>query len=116
MKVISSAVLFASLALGTLVYGQATDQNPQSQPQQQQPQNDAPKVSVTGCLAKSATTTYTITDQKTGDKFPFEGPQQLDRFVNQTVTLTGTMRTEGSTKVFKPETINSVSPTCETAK
>ncbi|HTP30704.1 MAG TPA: hypothetical protein VMJ75_00930 [Candidatus Acidoferrales bacterium] len=111
MKVIASLVLFAFLGLGSLAYGQATGQD-----QQSPPQTDSPKVSVTGCLAKSAGTTYTITDQKTGEKLPFEGPQQLDKFVNQTVTLTGTMTTQGSNRVFKPESINTVSPSCESPK
>lgn len=61
-----------------------------------------------------ADTGYVITDQKSGDKLPFNGPPQLDKFVNQTVTLTGTVAGQGSDKTFKPEAINPVSPTCGT--
>lgn len=104
----SSAVFAACLTLGGIGYAQEQGQTP---PPSQQRQSDASKVSVTGCLAKgNVANAYTITDQKSGQVVPFNGPEKLDQYVNQTVTLTGTM---GSDKTFKPETIKQVATTCE---
>ena len=118
MKLFSTAVYFACLALGSVAYAQGAGQGtpPSQQPpaQQREQPSDTPKVSVTGCLTKgSGTNDYLITDQKSGEKVPFNGPAQLDKYVNQTVKLTGTMASQGSDKVFKPETINQISPSCE---
>jgi hypothetical protein len=104
MKVFSSAVLFTCLALGSATYGQTPEQ---STPQKS---SDATKVTVTGCLTKGdGANEYSITDQKTGQKVPFSGPSQIDKYVNQTVRLTGTVQD----KVFKPEAINQVAATCD---
>ena len=71
------------------------------------------KVTVTGCLTKgSGTNEYQVSDSKTGEKIPFTAPAQLDKYVNQTVKLTGTMASQGSDKVFKPQAIDQVSPSC----
>lgn len=95
--------------MGSLAYGQ----DPQQTPPPQKP-SDGPKVTVTGCLMKGAAPSeYTVSDQKTGEKIPFSGPVQLDKYVNQTVKLTGTMAGQGQEKVFKPESINQVAATCE---
>jgi hypothetical protein len=110
MKLFSSVALFACFVFGSLAYGQDPSQ-PTPPPQKQ---SDAPKVSVTGCLTKGAAgNEYLVTDQKTGEKLPFAGPVQLDKYLNQTVRLTGTMAAQGQDKVFKPEAINQVAPTCE---
>jgi hypothetical protein len=112
MKLFSSAIAIACLAVASFAYGQEPGQGAPPAPNQQQ--TDTPKVSVTGCLAKGdGANTYMITDQKSGDKLPFSGPDKLDKYVNQTVTLTGTMSAAGSAKVFKPERISTVSPSCE---
>jgi hypothetical protein len=109
MKLFSSAILFTGLALGSLAYGQTPSQNPPSE----RP-SDAPKVTVTGCLTKGSTANaYAITDQKTGEKIPFAGPAQIDKYLNQTVQLTGTMVNKGQEKVFTPESINPVATTCQ---
>lgn len=72
---------------------------------------------MTGCLTKgSGATEYVITDDKSGEKVPFNGPAQLDKYVNQTVKLTGTMASQGADKVFRPQTINQVSPSCGKAQ
>jgi hypothetical protein len=103
----SSAVIVACLALGGIAYAQ------EGTPPTPKQQSDTPKVTVTGCLAKAETAnTYVITDQKSSEKLSFNGPPQLDKYVNQTVTLTGTLAMQGSEKVFKPEAINPVSTTC----
>ena len=104
MRLLPSAVLVTCLALGGLAYGQSSDQTPP------QKSGDPSKVTVTGCLTKGAgSNDYTITDQKTGAKVPFAGPAQIDKYLNQTVRLTGTIQDN----VFKPEAINQVAATCE---
>jgi len=104
MKLLSSALFAAVLSLGTVGYAQ---NGPSSQPKQAP--GDAPKTSITGCLTKgSADGTYLVADQGSGQKVQFNGPAQLDRYVNQTVRVTGTM----SGNNFAPETIAQVSPSC----
>lgn len=106
MRILLSAVFSALIGIA----GVAQAQEP-SQPPSEHRQADNPKVSVTGCLNKgSGAGAYTITDQRSGEKVPFSGPEKLDQYVNQTVTLTGTMTTD---KSFKPETIKSVAASCE---
>ena len=74
-------------------------------------------MSITGCLTKGMSEgAYVIADETSGQKVPFSGPAQLDRFVNQTVKLTGTMSGEGTDKTFKPEAIAQVSPSCGKAQ
>ena len=111
MKLLPTVTLFASLVLGSAAYAQ----EPGAPPSQQRQQSDAQKVSVTGCLTKSGGG-YAVTDQKTGQQVPFNGPAQLDKYVNQTVRLTGTVETQGGEKVFKPTGITSVSPSCQAAE
>ncbi|SRR5579883_2540842 len=91
---------------------------PQAAPQAAPSQQSAGSaVSITGCLTKGAADgAYVITDQKTGEKYPFSGPPQLDKFVNQTVTLSGGMTAQGSDKQFRPDRIAPVSTTCEKAQ
>jgi hypothetical protein len=109
MKLFSCAITFVGLTLGSLVYAQAPPQG--KPPSDERQENANSKVSVTGCLTRGTeANTYQISDQKSGTNLPFNGPGQLDRYVNQTVTLTGTM---GSDKVFKPETVKQVAASCE---
>ncbi len=112
MKLFSTTVLFASLALGGAAYAQDPGQNtPRSQQKQE---SEGTKVSVIGCLTKGGSSNeYQITDDKSGQKLPFNGPAQLDRYVNQTVKLTGT---QAADKSFRPETIAQVAPSCEKGK
>ena len=101
--------------MGTAAYAQ--DQGQSAPPQQKQQSADPPKVSITGCLTKGTSDgAYVIADQTSGEKVPFTGPVQLDRFVNQTVKLTGTMSGAGADKTFKPEAIAQVSPSCGKAQ
>lgn len=114
MKLLSSAIIAGGLILGSSAFAQDPGQ---STPPQGKQENDAPKVSVTGCLTKGGgTNEYLVTDTKSGEKLPFGGPSQLDKYVNQTVTLMGSMASQGSNKVFKPEAIKQVSPTCDKAQ
>ncbi|PWT92560.1 MAG: hypothetical protein C5B56_02090 [Proteobacteria bacterium] len=110
MKLFSSAVLFMGLAFGSLAYGQTP---PQGAPPSEKP-SDTPKVTITGCLAKGSTDNqYTIADQKTGEKIPFTGPAQIEKYLNQTVQMIGTMANKGQEKVFTPESISPIATTCQ---
>jgi hypothetical protein len=112
MKLFCSIVLLTGLALGNIAYGQSPSQD--TPPQKQ---SDASKVSVTGCLTKgSAAGLYTITDQKTGEKTSIAGPDQLDKYLNQTVKLTGTISGQGPDKVLKPEAVDQVAASCDKSK
>jgi hypothetical protein len=109
MKLFSSTLLLAGFALGSIAYGQDPSQaTPPQRP------SDTAKATVTGCLTKgSAAGQYTITDQKTGEKTSIAGPDELEKHLNKTVKLTGTMASQGQEKVFKPESVSQVSATCE---
>jgi hypothetical protein len=101
-------LVLLGLTLGSLAYGQDSQATPPQNP------NDSAKTTVTGCLTKGATAgQYIMVDQKTGEKTPITGPEQLDKYLNQTVALTGTMASQGQDKVFKPESISQVAATCE---
>src|SRR5262245_48018853 len=107
MKQLSSVVLLACVFVVGLAFAQDP---PQGTPTPKQ--SDSPKVTVTGCLTKStAANEYVITDLKTGEKTPFSGPAQLDKYLNQTVKLTGSIASQGGERVFKPESINQVAAT-----
>jgi hypothetical protein len=106
-------VILTGLAPGNIAYGQDPSQStPPQKP------SATPKVSVTGCLAKGAAAGgYTIRDQKTGENVPFAGPSaQLDKYLNQTVKLTGTVSGQGQDKVFRHESIDQFAATCEKVK
>jgi len=113
MNMFSTAIIAGGLTLSAAAFAQTPGQGTPSPGKQE---NDTPKVSVTGCLTKGGgANEYSVTDEK-GEKVPFGGPAQLDKYVNQTVMLTGTMATQGSNKVYKPEAIKQVSPSCGKAQ
>jgi hypothetical protein len=115
MKLLSTALFAAFLTLGTAAYAQDQGQTPPSQ-QKREP-SDAPKTSITGCLTKGTSDgSFVITDQSSGEKVPFSGPAQLEKYINQTVKLTGTVSGQGAEKVFNPESIAQVSPSCSKAQ
>jgi hypothetical protein len=126
-------VTFLVLGLGLATYAQqpGPGRRTPSQPDQTAPgaapgrtpdaqQPDSPdggqgqRVSVTGCLAKGTQANqYVITDSSSHEKYSFPGPTQLDRYVNQTVKLTGSMEAgDKGEKVFRPESIAPVSSSC----
>jgi hypothetical protein len=130
-RCLNLAIVVACAALTSAAYAQ--NQNPGQPPtappsarSQQSPNgpqtspaapDEQSSVSITGCLTKgTAAGTYAITDQKSGEKYPFSGPAQLDKFVNQTVTLSGAMTTQGADKAFRPQRISPVATTCEKAQ
>jgi len=115
---------FLVLGLGIAAYaqqpgaGRQPGTSPQRTPDAQQPDSpgaaQAQRISVTGCLAKGGQSgQYVITDSSSHEKYSFPGPTQLDRFVNQTVKLTGAMESgDHGEKVFRPESIAPVSSSC----
>jgi multidrug efflux pump subunit AcrA (membrane-fusion protein) len=107
MKLFPSVILLTGLVLGSVAYGQDPAPSPQKS-------SAAQKISVTGCLMKGTEPSqYMITDQKTGEKVAVSGPSQLDKYLNQTVKLSGTLAAQGQDKVLKAESLNPVAATCE---
>ena len=105
--------LTLSLFLGAAAYAQNPPQQTPPPPDQQ----DTQATTVTGCLVKGANTgEYMITNSKTGEKLTFAGPDRLDSYVNHTVQLTGKMMMSGNEKSFQPQSIKTVSDTCEGAQ
>lgn len=89
----------------------------QQQPSQQEDSANGQAVTVIGCLAKgTAPDEFVITENKSGQKLAFGGPNQLEKYLNQTIQLTGTMMNKGGEKSFQPETVKPVSPMCESSK
>jgi hypothetical protein len=72
-------------------------------------------VSFTGCLTKgTAADEYVILDQESGQKVAFIGSSKLEKYLNQTVRLTGKIvALPGGERAFQPETVDLVSPSCQ---
>lgn len=113
------ATITAFVALGTVSFAQVP--GPQRRPPAQQtdpadppaPQAGEP-LTLTGCLMKGVSANeYAITDSRSGEKYSFGAPDQLQRYLNQTVQLTGTVTTKGGEKSFRPESVKSLSPSCQ---
>jgi hypothetical protein len=102
--------LMLTMFLGAVAYAQQT-------PPTTQDQQDTQSTTITGCLTKGANTgEYAIKDSKTGQILTFAGPDRLDSYVNHTVQLTGKMMASGNEKSFQPQSIKTVSNTCEGAQ
>lgn len=122
-KILLSTMMSVFLGLGSASYAQNPDQETPSKQKrdrggaQERDRSEAQEVSITGCLMKGSTSgEYTITDQKSGEKVSFTGSAKLDKYVNQTVKITGKMSGAGADKVFQPETLDPVSPSCESGR
>jgi hypothetical protein len=121
MKKISRSAMFTVfLGLGIAAFAQAPSKKaPPSQQQGQDEQNQqagGEQTTLTGCLMKDATSNqYAITDSKSGESFSFAAPDQLQKYVNQTVQLTGTVMNRGGQKAFRPESVKAVSASCQAA-
>lgn len=134
----TSAAFTLFLGLSVAAFGQAPNgrtpgQSPGAQAPGRTPDSQAPgarpgqgpaadpspgqgsSVSITGCLAKASTPNqYEITDQASHQKVTFPGPTQLDRFVNQTVRLTGRMvESSSGQRTFEPNSISTISSSCK---
>jgi hypothetical protein len=117
-KLFFPTVLCLCVGLAASACAQDPQQPPPRTPQQQQqPQSPAQKVTVTGCLAKGSDgSQYVVTDQKSNEKLSFSGSPQLDKYLNQTVKLTGSVMTRDSgEKIFQPESIATVAPSCDSS-
>lgn len=120
MKLYLPLVFSIVLGLGVTLQAQQPKQSPPTPQQKGQGQADrdpgpaAQKVSITGCLAKASQDgQYTLTDQQSQQKVTFPAPPQLEKYVNQKVTLTGSMMTrDNGEKVFQPESVATVATSC----
>jgi hypothetical protein len=104
--------------LGSTALAQNPGQRtPPAQPPSAEQQGDqGESVTLVGCLAKGDTEDqYVITENKSGRKLAFGGPNQLQKYLNQTVQLTGTLMNNNGEKSFHPESLKPVSPSCETS-
>lgn len=118
-RLLLSTIVLTALAMGSEVYARAQEKGT-SQQQQQQPeaqQSDVQPASITGCLTKGANENeYVIADQKSGEKTSFRASSTLDKYVNQTITLTGKMIVMNGSRIFRPETATPVSNSCGTSQ
>jgi hypothetical protein len=110
------------VGLGSAAWAQSpnqrtpTRQPPSAQPGEQQPADpgDGQTITLVGCLAKGGTADqYVITDHKSGRKLSFGGPNELTKYLNQTVQLTGTLSSRNGEQSFQPESLKPISPSCE---
>ena len=119
MKLYLPLVFSVVLGFGVTLQAQQPPPNtpaPQQKGQGQADRDPAPaqKVSITGCLAKASQDgQYTLTDAQSQQKVTFPAPPQLEKYVNQKVTLTGSMMTrDNGEKVFQPESVATVATSC----
>jgi hypothetical protein len=122
MKKLSTSAMFTVfIGLGIAAFAQNPSQRtPPSQPPVQSEPNeqaDGQPMTLTGCLTKGENPEeFAITDTKSGEKISFAAPDQLQRYVNQTVQIAGTVITRGGAKAFRPESVKAISPSCERAQ
>ncbi len=112
------ATVFFGLGMPAFAQTPGQPTRPQQPSQQADPPDPAPEagspMTLTGCLMKGLSSNeYSITDTRSGQKFSFAAPDQLQRYLNQTVQLNGTVMTRGGDKIFRPESVKSLSPSCE---
>ncbi len=104
------------LSAGVLSYAQqppSEKQAPAAQQERDRSQDEGTPVTLRGCLSKGdQAQQYTIADETSGEKVSFGGPAKLDSYVNQTVEIQGQMVERSGSKVFKPESLKSVSDSC----
>jgi hypothetical protein len=108
-KALTCTIASLLLSVGTLGYAQ---QSP-AQQDSQRPQDGGAQVTLKGCLTKgSQSQQYVVADQSSGDKIAFAGPSKLDSYVNQTVEVSGKVVDRGGDKTFQPQSVKSVSSSC----
>jgi hypothetical protein len=110
-------ILLPSIVSTLLALGIASAQTPRQQAPQQQQKDDsagAQDVTLTGCLSKGASTgEYVLADKTSGNKVNFAASEKIEPYVNQTVELTGRVMDRGGEKVFQPQSVKRVAPSCE---
>src|SRR4051812_14264352 len=108
-KALTCTIASLLLSVGTLGYAQ---QGP-AQQESQRPQDDGAQVTLKGCLTKgSQSQQYVVADERSGDKIAFAGSSKLDNYVNQTVEIAGRVVDRGGDKTFQPQSVKSVSSSC----
>jgi len=109
-------LLTRMLVLGLLVSGLCASRM-FAQDQSGKSQRDRMKneTTITGCLNKDSSGSYTLTDEKTGVKTTVTGPSDLEKHsANHRVTLTGAEKTEtGGKAVFEVSKIQHLSTSCK---
>ena len=122
MKKLSRSAMFtAFLGLGIAAFAQnpgaRTPPSQQPNASDPAPQAGGEAMTVTGCLMKgTGPGEYAITDSKSGEKIAFAAPDQLQKYLNQTVQLTGTVMSRNGDKAFRPESVKAVSPSCQSGQ
>jgi hypothetical protein len=107
---------FIGLGIAALAQNpnQRTPPPQQPTPNEQNEQAGGQPMTLTGCLMKGEKPEeFAITDNKSGEKISFAAPEQLQKYLNQTVQLVGTVMTRGGARAFKPESVKAISPSCE---
>ncbi|HVX65715.1 MAG TPA: hypothetical protein VHA11_03890 [Bryobacteraceae bacterium] len=116
--IVQAAVVAVCISYGSAVYAQQDQDKPAQREAPEQGDNQAQQaqqVSYTGCLTKgTGTGQYTIVDQKSGERVSFDAPAKIEKYMNQTVRVTGRAATSGD-RAFEPESLQPVSPSCESA-
>jgi len=104
------------LAAGLLLSGLSATMFAQKAPEDQnQRDRMTNQTTITGCLNKDASGTYTLTDEKTGEKTIVAGTPDLEKHsANHRVTLTGTTSTDPNGKsIFEVSKIKHMSASCK---
>ena len=104
-------LLIASLLVSSLAsYAVA-----QEKTQQNQRDRQANHSTLTGCLNKDTAGTYTLTDEKTGNKTTVSGSADLEKHsANHRVTLTGSTKSDaGGKAVFEVSKIQHMGTSCK---
>ncbi len=71
-------------------------------------------VTLRGCLTKDAQSQrFMVADENSGRNVSFDAPAQLERYVNQTVEITGRVVTRNGEKTFQPRAVKSVASSCK---
>jgi hypothetical protein len=113
--ILQTAVLSVCISFGSAVYAQQGQDKPAQRQAPEQGESQAQKVSYTGCLTKGAGAgQYAIVDQKSGERVSFDAPTKIEKYMNQTVRVTGRASTSGE-RAFEPESLQPVAPSCESA-
>jgi hypothetical protein len=121
MKKLFTSVMFTVfIGLGIAAFAQNPNQRTPPSQQPPQPTQGEPEqaggqpMTLTGCLMKGEKPEeFAITDSKSGEKVSFAAPEQLQKYLNQTVELSGTVMTRGGARAFRPESVKAISPSCE---
>jgi len=102
--------------VGLLVSGISLNVFGQAEREKNQRDRLKDETTMTGCLSKDNSGTYTLTDETTGVKTTVTGPSDLEKHsANHKVALTGATKTDASGKsVFEVSTIKHISASCKT--